>query len=266
MKKPKTLIFSGYGLNSEEETRYAFELAGSDAEIVHINDLIASPKKLDSYQIISFPGGFSYGDDTGSGNGFANRIRNYLWEEIKSFVQKDKLVLGICNGFQILTNLGLLPALNEDYGKREVALLQNTSARYSNRWVDIEVQNDSPWLKKLTRLSLPIAHGEGRFFATEKVLTQLKKKNLIAFKYIPGEITTYLSLPYNPNGALADIAGITDESKRILGMMPHPERGMFFTQLPHWTMLKLQYQKDKLPLPEFAQGLQIFNNGVSYFL
>ena len=265
MIKPHVLIFSGYGLNCEEETKYAFDTAGGQADIVHINDLIDQPKRLSDYQILAFPGGFSYGDDTGSGNAYAQKIRNHLWAEIEDFVRSDKLVIGICNGFQILVNLGLLPALNKQYGQREVALAHNDNARYTVRWVDLQVENQTPWLAKIKKLSLPIAHGEGRFYAGEKILKQLKKKNLIALKYCKGEICKLQSLTANPNGALEDIAGITDESGRILGLMPHPERAISFTQLPHWTLLKEQYLRKNKPLPTEGPGIQIFKNAVSYF-
>ncbi len=115
MKKPNVLVFSGYGLNCEEETQYAFQLAGASVDIVHINDLIDNKSMLKRYQILAFPGGFAYGDDTGSGNAYASKLKNYLWDEIKTFVQKDTLVIGICNGFQIIVNLGLLPALEWNY-------------------------------------------------------------------------------------------------------------------------------------------------------
>ena len=118
--KPKALVFSGYGLNCEEETKYGFELAGGTADIIHINDLIGGRVKLSDYQILAVPGGFSYGDDTGSGNAYANKLRNHLWQDFLRFIKQDKLIIGICNGFQILVNLGLLPALNKDYGRRNM--------------------------------------------------------------------------------------------------------------------------------------------------
>lgn len=265
MKKPKVLIFSGYGLNCEEETAYAFTLAGAQAEIIHINDLISGEKKLDSFQILAFPGGFSYGDDTGAGNGFANRVKNNLWEKLLAFIQKDKLMIAICNGFQIVVDLGLLPALKGNYGQREVALTWNKKARYLVRWVDLKVKNQNPWLKGINKLSLPIAHGEGKFYAPAPVLQKLKKKKLIALQYVKGEVCEYQNLEVNPNGSLADIAGITDESGRILGLMPHPERAIFFHHLPHWPWLKEKYKRQGKKPPQFGPGLQIFKNGVGYF-
>jgi phosphoribosylformylglycinamidine synthase len=155
MAKPNVLVMSGYGFNCEEETAFAFGLAGAKADIVHINDLIDGYKNLKAYQILVFPGGFSYGDDTGAGKAFANRTRNNLWEDLLNFLEKDTLVLGICNGFQILASLGLVPAFENNY-KPKVALTHNDSARYYVRWADLEVQNDSPWLKGIKRLSAPM--------------------------------------------------------------------------------------------------------------
>lgn len=265
MKKPRVLIFAGYGLNCEEDTQFAFELAGATADIVHINDLIAKPKLLQKYQILAFPGGFSYGDDTGSGNAYASKLRNHLWSEIEAFVKKDTLVIGICNGFQILVSLGLLPAIDTQYGARQVSLLANTSARYTVRWVDVQVTNDSPWLKKIDTLSLPIAHGEGRLYADAAVRKTLADNQHIALKYISGEVCEYHTLPANPNGALDDIAGITDKSGKVFGLMPHPERSVAFTHLPHWTLLKEESLRTGKKLPKYGPGLAIFKNAVQYF-
>lgn len=265
MTKPKALVFSGYGLNCEEETKFAFELAGVSADIIHINDLIINKKLLKQYQILAFPGGFAYGDDTGSGRAYAQKLKNHLWDEFTKFVQNESLIIGICNGFQILVSLGLLPALYKEYGSREAALLPNSSARYTVRWVDVKVQNDSPWLKGITELSLPIAHGEGKLFVDKETLTKFKEKKLIALKYISGEICEFQNLTYNPTGTLEDISGITDESGRILGIMPHPERAIFFTQLPHWPYLKEKYKREGKQLPEEGPGLVIFKNAVDYF-
>lgn len=265
MKQPKVLVLSGYGLNCEEETAYGFKLAGAQAEIIHINDLISGRKKLNRFQILSFPGGFSYGDDTGSGNAFANRVKNNLWKEIESFITKDRLVIGICNGFQIMVNLGLLPALEKKYGERRIALVHNKTARYLVRWVDLKVKNKTPWLKGIKTISLPIAHGEGKFFAPPQILKQLKKKNLISLKYFQGEMCQYQNLESNPNGSLEDIVGITDESGRLFGLMPHPERAIFFHHLPNWPLLKEKYKRKNKKIPKYGPGLQIFKNGVNYF-
>lgn len=263
--KPKVLIFSGYGLNSEEETAYGFSLAGADAEIVHINDVVGGIYKLENYQILSFPGGFAYGDDTGAGNAYANKIKNHLWENISNFVQKDKLVIGICNGCQIIHNLGLVPSFSSNFGERRVALTNNDTARFTTRWTDLKVSCSSPWLRGIDTISLPIAHGEGKFYADKNTLELLHKNKQIALQYIKGEISTYLDLPSNPNGSIDDIAGLTDETGKILGLMPHPERGMFFNQLPNWQLEKEKLNREGKKLPSEGPGLQIFKNAVEYF-
>lgn len=263
MANPKVLVLTGYGINCDEETKFAFERAGARADLVHINDLIETPEKLDDYQIVAFPGGFSYGDDTGSGNALAWKIRNNLG--IEKFVKGDKLLIGICNGFQVLTNLGLVPALNGHYGQRQAALTHNDSARYSDRWVDLEFSGKSPWVQGVPRISIPIAHGEGNFYADSEVLKEINEKGLVAARYVEGDICQYQNLPANPNGSIEDIAGITDETGKIFGLMPHPERVLFFTQLPNWTFLKEKYQRERKEIPNDADGIKIFMNGVNYF-
>lgn len=262
--RPKAMILSGYGLNCEDETAFAFERSGADAKIVHIND-INDGSDLTKYEIIVVPGGFSFGDDTGSGNAYALKLRSRLWEQLLSFVQDDHLILGICNGFQVLVNLGLLPALDRVYGARQVSLIHNDSPRYTARWVDLIVRSESPWLSDVSSLSLPIAHGEGKLVATPDVLNELKRRQLIAARYTRGELCRWLDMPGNPNGSTDDAAALTDESGRILGLMPHPERAIRFTQLPHWTYLQNKAKLEGKHLSPDGPGLSIFRNGVSYF-
>src|SRR3989344_8148193 len=216
--KPRVLIFSGYGLNTEDETKSAFEMAGATADIVHINDIIARPAMLDKAQIVVFPGGFSYGDDTGSGKAYANRVKQHLGDALQKFLARDTLAIGICNGFQIITNAGILPG----------ALISNDSARYICRWVDLSTEggyasggevNKSPWLAGIKTLSIPIAHGEGKYYAPAETLAKLsagggpasggKSENAVALRYVEGETSKHFDMPANPNGSLENIAGIT---------------------------------------------------------
>ncbi|MDO8563479.1 MAG: phosphoribosylformylglycinamidine synthase I [Nanoarchaeota archaeon] len=264
MAQPRALILKEHGTNCEEESKFAFERAGARTDIIHMNDLLADKTKIRDYQILMFPGGFSYGDDTGSGLAWANRTRTMM-DEIQGHISRGNMILGICNGFQTLTNLGLLPALDGKYGKAEVALTHNTSARYDCRWVDLQFSNKSPWTCGIGRISLPIAHGEGRFYADQNTLLKLQEKCLDVVKYTKGEISTLQDLPYNPNGSLEDIAGICDESGRVLGLMPHPERAIDFTQLPNWTLLKEHYKRAGHQVPTQGPGLTLFENGVNYF-
>ncbi len=179
----RVLVLSGYGINCEDETLHAFEVVGFNGKIVHINDLIQDPKQLNNYQVFTIPGGFSYGDDTGSGNAMAKKIMINLYDQLLEFSSKDKLIMGICNGCQILINLGLVPNINKK--DPEVALIENKSGNYECRWVDVKVgTNKSPWLKNITTLSLPVAHQEGQFMIPLNVLKSIKAKNLIGLQYI----------------------------------------------------------------------------------
>ena len=256
MKKPHVIILSGYGLNAEDETKVAFESVGATADIVHINDLIARPALLKKANILVIGGGFAYGDHTGAGKAYGNRLKAHLGKDISKFLERDTLMLGICNGFQILTSAGFLPG----------ALIANDVPRYSARWVDLNVENDSPWLRGITRMSVPIAHGEGKYYAPKETLAALKKENAIALRYVEGETARHFSLPANPNGSLEGIAGVTAYDGRVLGLMPHPERAVFFTQLPDWTLLREKYVRSGKRLPEEGPGLQLFKNAVKYFV
>jgi phosphoribosylformylglycinamidine synthase len=263
---PNVLIFSGYGFNSEEETKFAFDICGAKADIVHINDIVGGQFHLKNYQILAIGGGFAYGDDTGAGNAYANKMKNHLWEDLLRFIADDKLIIGICNGFQVLMNLGLLPAINKQYGAREMGLMPNAVPRYTVRFVDLQVESrKSPWYMGMKTFSIPVSNGEGRLFAPKSVMRTINDHNLVGARYFRGEMSTYLNLPYNPNGSIEDIASITDETGRVMGLMPHPERAMFFTQLPNWELLKQAYLKRKEKLPQYASGMQIFKNGVLYF-
>ena len=199
------------------------------------------------YDILAFPGGFAYGDDTGSGKAYANKFKNHLSKELKEFLERDTLVIGICNGFQIITNLGILPG----------ALTYNKKGLYIDRWVDLEVVGKSPWLRGIKKLSVPIAHGEGRYIIGKKEYEEMKKNGQIAFLYTRGEICNFQNLEKNPNGSEHDIAGVLAYNGRVLGLMPHPERAMFAHQSPLW-------QTHKKAKKEGA-GLQIFKNGINYF-
>ncbi len=262
----KALIIAGYGLNCEEESAYAFEQVGLGATIMHVNDLIENPKALNDYQALCIPGGFSYGDDTGSGNAFAQKMRLTLGDTLKEFVARDTLTIGICNGCQILVNLGLAPALNNNYGERDVAVTHNAGARYQCRWIDMKVEKtNSPWLQNINTLHVPVAHGEGRFMMSDTTLKTLQDNNQIALRYTKGDSVANGEFPYNPNGSTDDIAGITDESGRVLVMMPHPERGMFTWQRDDYAILKDNAKRENQPLPEASDGLQIFQNAAMYF-
>ncbi len=254
-KTIKVLVFSGYGLNCEEEAAYGFTLAGAEAHIVHINDIIDRRVSIDRYSILCLPGGFAYGDDTGAGKAYGNRIRNHLGKDLGEFITSGKLVIGICNGFQILSQLGILPG----------ALTFNDNNRYTDRWVDMKVESDSPWLKGIKTLSSPIAHGEGKFYGDKKTLAKMKKEKSVALRYYKGETAAYQNLSANPNGSMENIAGVTSNKGRVFGLMPHPDRALFSTQLPNWSVKKEIAMREGETFPEYGPGLQIFKNGVSFF-
>lgn len=263
---PKAMVVAGYGLNSEEETAFAFERVGFNTVIRHVNDLIENPNELNDIQALSVPGGFSYGDDTGSGNAFAQKLRLTVGDALKEFVSRDTLTIGICNGCQIVVNLGLAPALNGEYGVRQVAVTHNASARYQCRWVDLGVTSQkSPWLEGVSTMHVPVAHGEGRFMMDEATLAALQSSDQIALRYTKDGKAANGEFPYNPNGSTDDIAGITDESGRVLVLMPHPERGMFTWQRDDYAALKDQARRFGMPLPEEADGLALFENAARYF-
>lgn len=265
MKKMKVIVLSGYGLNCEEETLFAFVKAGEllscdvQGKIVHINEVISCPNLLRDYNVLAIPGGFSYGDDTGAGNAFALRIFHNLREEISEFLAGDKLVIGICNGCQILMRL------ISDFAC--ITLLNNSVRQYQCRWVKVKVNlsNNSPWLKGLNELYIPVAHGEGRFFVENVSVISSIEKN-IAFRYINNE-GNYANqeFPCNPNGSVADIAALSDNSGKVLVMMPHPERAMFFTQQDNWTQIKEQCLRSNIAYPAYGDGMKIFCNAVKYF-
>jgi len=257
-KTPKIIIMSGYGLNCEEETKFAFDKVGGVADIVHINDLIKDPRKLSKYDILVFPGGFSYGDDTGSGKAYANKFKNHLAKELQEFVNRDTLIIGICNGFQIITNLGLLPG----------GLMHNSSGQYIDRWVDLKVVGHSPWLGKMKTISLPIAHGEGRYVIDDVEYKDMKKKGQVAFQYTNGALCEFQNLKANPNGAMHDIAGVLGYDGRVLGLMPHPERAMFSHHRPDFQLQKeiLKRKSGKAKeIPTDGEGIILFKNAINYF-
>jgi phosphoribosylformylglycinamidine synthase len=231
------MILRTAGTNCDEETAHAWELAGAAPRRVHVGELIARPALLREYEILTLPGGFSYGDDISAGKILANQLVHHLAEAIGEFVAAGKLVLGICNGFQVLVKAGLLPGGSDGAGRRQVVTLtQNDSARYEDRWVHLRTPpTPNAFLPADEILSMPVAHGEGKLVAIDDATRQrLTSGGHVAVTYCDakGEPGPY---PTNPNGSEADIAGLTDPTGHILGLMPHPERHMHPTQHPQWT-------------------------------
>jgi phosphoribosylformylglycinamidine synthase len=263
--KVTALIITGYGTNCEIECEYAVRLSGADQiRMLHFSALRAGEARLDDYNFLVFPGGFLDGDDLGAAQAAAQRWRyasdprgRPLLEQLKSFMDQGGIAIGICNGFQLMTKLGILPALEGKYFERQCSLALNASARFEDRWCHLKVNPASPCVitKGLDRLYLPVRHGEGRFLARDAaVLDSLLVHNQVALQYIhpeSGEVTQ--EYPHNPNGALSGIAGICDPSGRFFGLMPHPESLNHPTNHPGWT-------RGESSLP----GTVLFENGVRY--
>jgi phosphoribosylformylglycinamidine synthase len=261
----KALIMSGFGINSEMETQEVLARAGMGADIVHINDLIDGRFNLLHYRLLVFPGGFSYGDDTGAGNAYANRVRNNLWKDVEEFLAGDNLVLGICNGFQILANLGLVPAFDRQY-KRDIALMPNRKGVLECRFVTLKPAADNLWTRGIEHIYCPVAHGEGNFFCSKDTLDRIRRQKMIAFTYCREDLSPARGeYPYNPNGSLEDIAGITSADGKVLGLMPHPERAMEFTNLYDWPLRKEQMKRAGIAIPHESMNLRFFRNIVDYF-
>jgi len=260
--KAKTLVITGFGLNCEIETKAAFDYCGAESDLVHLNDLLNRNKALDDYHILAFIGGFSFGDHLGAGTVFANKVKYGLKEDIKKFIADGKLVIGICNGFQTLTRLGLLPGINGEYfTEQSVALAWNDSGVFRDSWVNLKTESDCPCIftKGIDTLEVPIRHGEGKFVANPEILAVIEKNNLVALRYADSEGIPTGEFPNNPNGSLNNIAGICDSTGRVFGLMPHPEAYLSPYNHPNWIR-----QKESGTLPKEGAGVVVFRNAVQY--
>ncbi len=258
-KKVKVIVLRTAGTNCDDETAYAFQHFGADVEKVHINKLFSGDVKLDAFQILAIPGGFTYGDDIAAGRILANELRLRLGKDMKRFISDGKLMIGICNGFQVLVKAGILPGpfeVKEDT-VQSATLMTNDSGKFEDRWTFLSVSGKCVWTKDLKDVVyFPVAHAEGKFVPRNKdVLQGLKDSNQIVFRYCTksGDKPEY---PQNPNASVEDIAGITDDTGRILGIMPHPERHFIFENHPQWTRLTKK--------SDLGDGAKIFENGVNF--
>lgn len=260
---PRILIITGYGLNCEDESRHAWALAGAAPELVHLNDLLERPQRLDDYAGLMFIGGFSFGDHMTSGHVFAARLRHRLRAPLEKFLSDGRLMLGVCNGFQIMVKLGLLPGLDGEYFRQRVALIQNAVGHFQNFWVDIRFEPSSPcvFTRGLDRLPLPIRHGEGRLFAPDRaLLARVEAEGGVACRYAdPATGLPTDAFPHNPNGSLNAIAGLSDPTGRVFGLMPHPEAYLYPENHPQWDRRRHEER-----LPEHGLGLRIFENAVRF--
>jgi phosphoribosylformylglycinamidine synthase len=251
--KPKVCILRSDGTNCDNELFYAFEKAGAVCEFVHINELRNKEKQLSSFQILALPGGFSYGDDLASGKVLAIELMHFFAQDLQKFIQKKGFILGVCNGFQTLIRTGLLPF--GDTNSMRATLTHNSSGHFECRWIEIKTESSSAsYLNNLPTMSVPVNHGEGKFYASEAILDRIEKEKLVVFRYVDEKGKSTMDYPQNPNGALNAIAGIADKTGRILGLMPHPEKFVDITQHPNWR--RGDYKN--------PQGLPFFERIVSF--
>jgi phosphoribosylformylglycinamidine synthase subunit PurQ / glutaminase len=244
----------GFGINADEELALAFQMAGAQAFRVHERDLADDPARLERFQILAFPGGFSFGDHLGSGRVFATLFRRSLGGALEKFISRGGLVIGVCNGFQSLVKMGFLPDLSGTHAQ-EVSLIHNDSGRFEDRWVRIGFEKSCPclWTRGLSDMDLPVRHGEGKFVTeSPQTLAELESRKLVALRYV-GQ-----GYPEDPNGSINHIAGICDPTGRVFGLMPHPEAFLYAENHPEWTR---QASDTRGPGPE-GRGLEIFRNGV----
>jgi len=267
-KKVRVLVLAGYGLNCDHETAHAFDLAGGASHRIHINDLISGRVLLQDYDILVLGGGFSWADDHGAGVLEAVRLQHNIGKALQRFIEEGKLVLGICNGFQALVNLGFLPGFDADYKQKRVALTYNDCGNFRDDWVNLTANQQSPcvFTKGITELELPIRHGEGKFIAPAEVIKRLTDQGQIVFQYAtPEGAVAGGNFPYNPNGSVEDIAGVCDPTGRIFGLMPHPEAFNHWTNHPGWTRRKVLSKRQGRRIDtELTVAIKIFKNAVKY--
>ncbi len=273
MATPRVCVLRAPGTNCDPETAHAFEICGATAERVHLLRVLENPGLLADFQVLCIPGGFSYGDDIGAGVIFSSHLRGQLADAIREFLTADKLCLGICNGFQVLLKSGILPggaeglAHHEETG-RDATLTWNDNGQYTSLWVRLATLNaNNVFLRGIEDFEVPIAHAEGRLVVKDPSILESWKANgqvAVCYRSLEGDVssdpqewlTADVGYPDNPNGAFANIAGLSDPSGRVLGLMPHPERFIHATQHPEWTRRKLSGE---------GAGLKLFRNAVEYF-
>ncbi len=258
MTKPRIAILTGYGINSDVELAQAFNLAGGEATRVHLHDAIDGRARLEDFAILAVPGGFSFGDHIASGRVFANRLRHKLGDALLRLREKKVPMIGICNGFQVLVKLGLLPGTEPASFTQTCTLTFNDSGRFENRWCHLKAdeKNTSPWLKGIGRLYLPVRHGEGKFIpGSETLLKELQASGQACLRYCNEDGSSPTGFPANPNGSTDHIAGLCSKDGLVFGLMPHPEAHILPTQHPLWQREGLKAE---------GEGLRIFRNVVEY--
>ncbi len=268
-EKVRALVVTGFGINCEEEMAAAYRLAGAEADIVHLSAIFTQRVSIHDYQILNFPGGFSFGDDLGSARVLANKFKfkqmtsgKRFIDEIERFLNKGRFIMGVCNGFQALVKMGLLPNVGGNF-EQEVTLTGNDSGQFEDRWVSCAVQarNASPFLKGISNIDLPVRHGEGKLLIRDEAVQQaIIEKNLNVLTYADEQGRPTSEYPFNPNGSQLNCAGLIDGSGQVFGLMPHPEAYLSLYNHPDWGRLKLT----DAPADETGQGLKVFVNIVQH--
>lgn len=258
----RVLVLTGLGLNCEDETAHGFRCAGAQVDLVHIADMLENPARLSRYRILAMIGGFSFGDHIAAGVVYANRLRYRMFDDLLRFVGDGGLVLGICNGFQTMIKLGLLPGFDGRYGDQRATLAANDRLGYRDAWVTVRADPQSPcvWTRGIDRMDLPARHGEGKFLVRDEGLMQrLRDEHLIAFRYVDEHGEPTQSWPANPNGSPEAVAGVCDSTGRLFGLMPHPDAYLYGFSHPAWGRKKIE---GTLVMP--GEGRRIFQNGVDW--
>lgn len=269
MTKIRALVLTGFGINCEVEMAAAYKMTGAEADIIHLNEVFHQRVKIHDYDIMNFPGGFSFGDDLGSAKVLANKFKYkkmdsglYFIEEIEKFLEKKKYIIGVCNGFQALVKMGLLPNTQGNF-EQEATLTHNDSGKFEDRWVTVKVneRSASPFLRGMDLIDLPVRHGEGKLLIKdEQTRRAILDKNLNCLTYVDEKGEPTSEYPMNPNGSELNCAGLTDRSRQVLGLMPHPEAFLSLYNHPDWGRKKRQNPE----ISEEGQGLQMFKNIVEY--
>ncbi|HZV82994.1 MAG TPA: phosphoribosylformylglycinamidine synthase subunit PurQ [Geobacteraceae bacterium] len=269
MSKTRAIVITGNGTNCEMEAAHACRLGGFDeAVIAHIADLLSGEIRLDDFHFLNLTGGFLDGDDLGSAKAQANRLKyasisdssEKLVEQFTRFISDGKLILGVCNGFQLMTKMGMLPGFDGNYLNQTATLTYNDCGRFQDRWCYLKCDPASPsiFTRGIDRgIYLPMRHGEGKFLCdTDATLARIERDHLSVLKYSDADYSSgTMDFPANPNGSVNAIAGICDPTGRIMGLMPHPEAFVHYTQHPRWT---------REELPEDGDGLILYRNAVQY--
>jgi phosphoribosylformylglycinamidine synthase I len=259
--RPRALVITGDGLNCERETAWAFALAGAEPELVHIGDILRREKRIGDYEILAFIGGFSNGDHLGAGTVQASRFRHGLREELERFIADGRPVIGVCNGFQTLVKMGVLPGLSP--WSRAATIMVNDSGRFEDRWVHLLLDPSSPcvWTAGLRRLFLPVRHGEGKFYCPDpSLLAELRRNHQVVARYADSRGRPTQEYPDNPNGSPDAVAAVCNPSGTVFGLMPHPEAYLSPYNHPGWSREVALGR----PLPAEGQGVALFRNAVAY--